>query len=134
MNKRIAISNLYSDVIDGCEWLVPQKTPDGIQHTYWTYAVKLDSKKNDVSWKKFREVFRKNGGDRFYGAWKLAYLEPALEGRVFPEHGIKYERGLCPVAESIQPQLIQFKTNYESLDYAKKQADILANTLSELTE
>ena len=133
LEKRVTISKHYSEAIKGCEWLVPQKIPDGIQHTYWTYAAKLDSKVNNVSWEKFRKVFRQKGGDRFYGAWRLAYLEPALEGKVFPEHGIKYEKGLCPVAETVQPQLIQFKTNFESIDYAKKQADILADTIAELT-
>ena len=47
-------------------------------------------------------------------------LETALEGMSFPKHNVRYERGLCPVAEKIQPWLIQLKTNFESLDYGKK--------------
>ena len=79
----------------------------------------------------FRECFRKNGGDRFYGTWSLSYLEPALEGMNFPEHGIRYEEGLCPVAESLQPYLIQLKTNFESLDYGKQQSEFLKKTIEQ---
>ena len=38
---------------------------------------------------------------------------------------IHYEEGLCPVAESIQGQLMVFKTNYRSIALAEKKADIL---------
>ncbi|MFA7677417.1 MAG: DegT/DnrJ/EryC1/StrS family aminotransferase [Candidatus Omnitrophota bacterium] len=129
LEKRKAIAEFYKQAIQGCDWLVPQKVPLQTVHSYWAYALCLDRSKTGVSWKQFREVFLKKGGEPFYGAWSLTYLEPALEGREFPGHNIKYCRGLCPVAESLQPNLIQLKTNFESLDYAKKQADILAETI-----
>ena len=44
------------------------------------------------------------------------------------EH-INYEKGLCPIAEALQPYLIQLKTNFESLDDAKKQAIALKKTI-----
>jgi perosamine synthetase len=128
--KRIQIANLYSQALEGCDWLIPQKTPKGLTHSYWCFTVRIDTEKSGVSWQDFRQSFRKEGGEPFYGAWSLTYLEPALEGTEFPEHKIKYVKGLCPVAESIQPYLIQLKTNFQSLDYAKKQADILAKTIS----
>jgi len=129
LEKRIAIAKLYEDAIQGCDWLIPQKTPENIEHSYWTYVMKLDVNQKNITWMEFRECYRNNGGDRFYGTWSLSYLEPALEGMDFPEHGIRYEKGLCPVAESLQPYLIQLKTNFESLDYGKQQAESLKKTI-----
>ena len=40
-----------------------------------------------------------------------------------------YSPGLCPVAESIQPKLMQFKTNYMDLNEAERQAEILRKTI-----
>jgi hypothetical protein len=40
-----------------------------------------------------------------------------------------YKSGLCPVAETLQPKLLQFKTNYWKYKDAKKQANILKETL-----
>jgi len=43
-----------------------------------------------------------------------------------------YQKGLCPIAEDIQPKLLQFKTNYWDIGDAKIQAEILRNTLEEI--
>jgi perosamine synthetase len=130
LEKRIAIGRIYDEAVQGCDWLIPQYTPEGITHSYWAYVVKIV--RADISWSTFRQTFRANGGDRFYGAWSLSYLEPALEGMEFPDHGIRYERGLCPTAESLQPNLVQFKTNFEDLQYARGQAEALAKTIAQL--
>ena len=129
LEKRIAIAELYDKAIKGCDWLVPQKTPEELVHSYWTYAMKLDVKQKSITWLDFRESFRYSGGFRFYGAWSLSYLEPALDGMTFPDHDIHYSKGLCPIAEALQPYLIQLKTNFESLDDAKKQAIALKKTI-----
>ena len=42
---------------------------------------------------------------------------------------LKYERGLCPVAESVQPRLMQFKTNYRNIELAKEKAEALRKTI-----
>lgn len=34
-------------------------------------------------------------------------------------------RGLCPVAEALQPKLMQFKTNYRDLKEAEKKTAVL---------
>lgn len=132
IEKRIAIARLYEEAILGCDWLVPQKIPEGRVHSFWTFVMKLDVTRPVISWLEFRSVFCSNGGEEFYGAWSLSYLEPSLEGMEFHDHGIKYEKGLCPVAESIQPFLIQLKTNFENLNYAKEQADALKKTIRQL--
>ena len=49
----------------------------------------------------------------------------------YPEvyENVYYEKGLCPIAESLQPKLMQFKTNYRSIDLAKKKAMSLRKTI-----
>ena len=61
------------------------------------------------------------GGDGFYGACKVPYLEPAFKGLVV--NGVRYESGICPISEKTQPLLMQFKTNYRDLNDAKNKAE-----------
>jgi hypothetical protein len=83
-----------------------------------------------VSWQEFRGEYVKAGGDGIYGAWSVPYLEPVICERSYVSHNpdiyesIVYKEGLCPIAEKIQPELMQFKTNYRSMKLAKKKANI----------
>ena len=71
------------------------------------------------------------GGDGYYGAWSVPYLEPVIAERAFAKRlpnvyeNVKYEEGLCPVAEKVQSQIMQMKTNYRDLELAKQKADVL---------
>jgi len=68
-------------------------------------------------------------------------LEPAFRMKVFrpqghPLHGSLYEgreqeynSGLCPAAESVQPKLLQFKTNYMDMGVAEGKVEALAKTI-----
>ena len=132
VKKRIAVAKLYSKAIQGCDWLKPQKTPQGLVNSYWTYAMKLEGGNKGISWYRFRETYLEEGGDPFYAAWKLTYMEPALAGREFKEHGAKYGEGLCPIAEEIQPRLIQLKTNFGNVEYAEEQALALERAIKRL--
>lgn len=135
VNRRIEAASIFSDVIDDCDWLIKQVTPDNCTHSYWTWVIRLDHPQ--ISWHEFRDKFISLGGDGIYAAWKLSYLEPMFQksdllgrDRFISSDNIKsYAPGLCPVAERIQPQLLQFKTNYWSLDLAYKQAKILKKTI-----
>ena len=44
----------------------------------------------------------------------------------------EYKPGLCPVAERIQPMLMQFKTNYMDEKFAEDQARIINDTINEV--
>ena len=120
------------------DWFTPQYVPKDYVNSYWTWVCNLDISK--VGWHEFRDVFESNGGDGVYAAWKLTYLEPMfvdmnLLGRekfISTVNKSSYQRGLCPVAEKLQPRLLQFKTNYWNLDLAYEQAEILVKTLKEL--
>ncbi len=130
-------AKLFMDVMtQECDYLIPQYTPEGYENTYYSLGVVYEGEeKTGVSWEDFRKTYVEMGGDGFYGAWSVPYLEPMIADRVFakrlPEiyRDVKYEEGLCPVAERIQKKIMQFKSNYRDLELAKIKADILAKTI-----
>lgn len=117
---RVTCADLYRQAIDGCRWLVPQQVPEGYVHSYWTFAARL-ADNVPFTWYDFRDKYLERGGDGFYAAWQLTYLEPVFQSR--------YEQGLCPVAEHLQPRLAQFKTNYLDKEVATRRAEALAKTI-----
>jgi perosamine synthetase len=126
---RVQAANLYAQAVAGCRWLVPQATPAGYIHSYWTYVLKLENG-GAFDWYTFRRQYLKNGGDRFYAAWQLTHLEPVFRGRVLhPAQSQSFGPGLCPVAERIQPHLVQLKTNYLDRTLAERQAEALQRTI-----
>lgn len=133
VGRRIDVAHRFLDVLGDCPWIVPQKTPAHCTNSYWTLVVKLEHP--DVSWHRFRDAFLANGGDGIYAAWRLTYLEPMFADGCPVRHPAyrgryqKYAPGLCPKAESVQPKLLQFKTNYWDWADAEKQADVLARTI-----
>ena len=104
-----------------------EEETDNYIHSYWTYAFIIQTENYDKDWFKFRDIFKKNGGDHFYAAWKLSYDEPLFKNSIQSKSYIwqKYISGLCPNAEFLQPRMIQLKTNYWDLKKAEKQAAIL---------
>ena len=81
-------------------------------------------------------MFIENGGDPFYGAWQLTYLEPLFTNKIFGKRkemiSESYSQGLCPIAEKIQPTLVQFKTNYLNESEIIEQTDILKKTIQKI--
>ncbi len=125
-------AQIFIDAMENCDFLIPQKTPEGYVNSYYSLGVRyLGKEKLGISWQDFRKEYVEMGGDGYYGAWSVPYLEPVMENRVFAERlpeiykDVKYEAGLCPVAERVQKQIMQMKTNYRDLELAKQKADIL---------
>ena len=113
-----------------------QYVSEDCDHSYFTLGVAYNGfEKYGITWQDFREKYVSFGGDGFYGAWSVPYLEPLIAERNFVDRcpdiykDIRYEKGLCPVAESIQPKLMQFKTNYRSIGLAKEKAEALKKTI-----
>lgn len=133
VDLRVRIGELYLEAMQGCDYLIPQRTPKGWLNTYWTFAAKYERK--DVSWQQFRKKYIEFGGDGIYAAWALSYEETLMAEGHYKKHcpliydKLQYPRGICPVAESIQPNLMQFVTNYGSLDEARPMADALRKTI-----
>lgn len=130
---RMESGRILEDAIGGCSWLIPQYTPAECVHAYWSVSVRMVNPK--ISWYDFRRKFMELGGDGIYSAWQLTYLEPAFRNKNFLGreaffHDYSYEKGLCPVAEMVQPQMLQFKTNYFDTAEAEAQADILKKTIA----
>lgn len=125
-------AQIFIDVMRECDFLVPQETPEGYVNSYYSLGVRyLGKEKLGITWQDFRKEYVEMGGDGYYGAWSVPYLEPVISERVFakrlPEvyEKVKYEEGLCPVAEKVQKQIMQIKTNYRDLELAKQKADVL---------
>jgi len=136
---RIKSAEFFLDVMSSCDYLIPQIIPENYTHSFYTLGVLYEGEKNiGISWEEFRKAYIKEGGDGIYGAWSVPYLEPVIAERSFVKRcpwvydKVQYEKGLCPVAESIQPKLMQFKTNYRDLDIAKKKARALERTIKKL--
>jgi perosamine synthetase len=119
-------ANLYAEAHQGCSWLRPQVVPDNCVHSWWTYPLRLESK-GKFDWRYFRKKYIDFGGDGIYAAWKPNYLEPVLRGHKLGFQS--FEGGLCPVAESLQPKLLLFKTNYMDSERAERQAEALKDTI-----
>jgi perosamine synthetase len=133
---RIDSANIFLDVIKEADFLVPQKTPKNCTNSYYTLGVLYKGDYSiGVSWAEFRKAYVDSGGDGVYGAWSIPYLEPVMLERRYvkrcPEvyDNIYYNQGICPVAEKIQKQLMQFKTNYRDLELAKEKAEILRKVI-----
>jgi perosamine synthetase len=132
---RVRAAKLFYQSSKGCKWLVQQKIGEDYVHSYWTFVLKLDHPQ--MTFKDFRTKFMELGGDGIYAAWRLTYDEPFFknlnflgrENFISDENKAKYTKGCCPNAEHLQPRLLCFKTSYWSEANARKQANILADTI-----
>lgn len=133
---RVDAAKAYSDAAAGFEEIIKlQKLVPNSTHTYWTWVAQLNTEV--VSWVDFRSKFKSFGGESFYGAWKLSYLEPFMLNRdllgreKFIDSKIldSYQIGLCPSAEFVQPRLMQFKTNFWDRNKIQEQSEALNKTL-----
>ncbi len=130
---RTDISAMYSEVVQGCDYLLPQKTPEGYVNTYWTWTCRYVHP--TVPWREFRAKYVENGGDGVYAAWALLYDETIFASGEWkklcpPLYGpLDYSRPNCPVAERVQPQLMQFVTNFGSLEESAPQVEALRKTI-----
>lgn len=124
----------YLSAIDGCDWIIPQQTPAGDRNSYYTFAARLLA--DDIDWAEFRKKYVEFGGSGIYAAWRLCYQEGSIEDirkRLLEPMGLNKrfntETGICPAAEKIQPQLMQFPTNQKDEDEMKKEAESLYKTI-----
>ena len=136
-DMRKVCGKIIEDAMAGCDWLIPQYTPAECEHAYWAVAVRMVNP--NITWYDFRRKFMELGGDGIYSAWQLTHLEPAFRNKKFLNReklmeGYEYGKGMCPVAEMIQPQMLQFKTNYFDTAEAEAQAEILKKTIAFFNE
>ena len=121
VQRRQMIAQDSLDAIASCPWLTPQKIPKNYENSYFSVAISLDT--NKVSWADFRKEYIKESGDEtpFYASWLLSYDEPIMKNLGFKTY--------CPVADTLQPRLIQLKTNMEKKEDSLRQAKLLRRTI-----
>lgn len=131
VEQRIKVARIFDQALDGTNLLTRQFEPEGYKNSYWCYSAILNTDNPQSDWYRFRDLFQKNGGDGYYAAWKLSYFEPLFLNQIQVEPGVwqKYVPGLCPVAEFLQPRMLQFKTNYWDIAEAEVQAEVLSKTI-----
>ena len=117
------IARLYTEIFSNTNFKM-QKIPEGYVSSYFTYAVESPFE-NINEWSDFHKYHINNGGDDFYAAMILTYEEPIMKKLGYYEKC----KGTCPVAEKIQPRMMQFKTNYRTLDEAEKHIEKLKYSL-----
>ena len=129
-------AKIFMDVMAGCDYLVPQENLQDTVNSYYALGVVYHGEESmGIPWADFRRTYIELGGDGFYGAWSVPYLEPVISSGTFKQRlpqvyqNLDYPEGLCPVAERIQPKLMQFKANYRDLSLAEQKAEALAKTI-----
>jgi len=136
VSRRQKIAELFTEAVNDCDWLIPQRIPDGFIHTYWTFTLRYyGDDVCSVTWKEFWNKYKEMGGDGFYGGLSVVYHEPVVQDGTYLARipggeamGLNHE-GTCPVAEEVQSRMMQFKTNYRDLDEAARQAGILKEAI-----
>ena len=134
LKLRTDIARMYIDVASECDYLVPQKVPEGLNNSYWTVAMRYE--RTDVSWQDFRYKFMDFGGDGIYACWALLYHETLVASGAWKKRcpplydAIEFPaRGLCPNAEALQPKIMQFVNNYGSPAEAEPKVEALRKTI-----
>jgi perosamine synthetase len=136
VDLRVESAKIFMDEMAEVSYLMPQVTPEGYENSYYALGVKYEGDEvMGVSWQDFRRKYIELGGDGVYGAWSIPYLEPLVINNQYAYRnpaqykGLSYPLGTCPVAERVQPKLMQFKTNYRDLELAKTKALALRKTI-----
>ena len=117
------IAKLYTEIFTNTNFKM-QKIPEGYVSSYFTYAVESPFEKIN-EWSNFHKHHINNGGDDFYAAMILTYEEPVMKKLGYYEKW----KGKCPIAEKIQPTMMQFKTNYRTIEEAKKNIEVLRKSV-----
>ena len=131
VERRKKVAKLFDESVQDCEWIIPQTIPNGYRHSHYTYSFEYKGEeKLGISWKKFYEMYVEMGGDGFYSACVVPYLEPIFQNN--EKFRKIYLKGDCPVAEELQKKIMQFKTNYRSIHEANRKAKILKKLINTL--
>ncbi len=144
VSKRIKIAEMYDKVLNEIDWIIPQKVPQNATSTYWTYAIKyLGYDKIGVSWEDFYQKFNNNGGDGFFGGLSNQHQETVMVEKPFygryipadyPPFQGRFESDInkWPVAELLQPNIMQLKTGYRDIKDAENAVNALKKTIEEI--
>jgi dTDP-4-amino-4,6-dideoxygalactose transaminase len=112
-DARIKLSNRISSGLNGIAGITPPVVREDCKHVYYFYVMKYDESITGLSRKNFVEAINAEGYYLRGGYLRPIYLEPMFRQKIcFGKQGhpfilnsrndeIKYEKGLCPVAERL---------------------------------
>ena len=121
VSMRQKCGQAFFETAEGFSWIKAQKSPAGVENSFWAAAFCLDT--DFVSWHDFHKAMLSAGSDGYYGAWRLAYNEPAL--------AYLAKNADCPNAEYLQPRMVQLKTHYGSQEELDKEVAIFKQVLKQ---
>lgn len=132
VDLRVKFAKMYLEAVADCDYLVPQKVPDGYLSTWWCFTCKYE--RTDVTWQQFRKKYVELGGDGIYAAWALLYDETLYASGRWRKHCPQIYEKLpdaprCPNADAIQPKLMQFVNNYGDVGEVAPKVEALAKTI-----
>ena len=82
VEKRQKCAEYLLDAISDCDFIIPQKVPEGYVNSYYTFSVRyLGEEMKGKTWKEFYNDYKQMGGDGFYGAVAVSYQEPAIKNK-----------------------------------------------------
>lgn len=119
LERRAYAAKCYAQAIHGCAWVTPQFRPAGWPHSWWSFSVACDTPERADQ---LQEAIVTLGGERCYRAWRITYQEPAFR-HLAPD-------GTCPVAEDLQPRILQLQTNHKDAAESEHAATCLHRALS----
>lgn len=144
------LAQLYSQAVEDCSWLVPQKICADNWCAYHIWAATYKGDEVGIKYDDFMKVLRENGGDYFlpsfmpYGAFGLKpspvyrypiFAEPLAYTKRCPtfcphyEGEVDFSEGLCPHAEYIVPRMFNTVLSPVEDERIRRYADALAQTV-----
>jgi len=133
---RREIAAMYEEAVSTCDYLIPQAIPSHSESVYWCYTVSME--RDDISWYDFRDKYIECGGDGIYAAWALLYDETICASGEWKRRApayyrdVVFDRAKFPIANEVQPKLMQFVNNYGSTDEALPKVEAMKRAIREL--
>ncbi len=150
VQKDHELAKLYTESLQNCIWLKPQKISNENWSPYHIWAATFTGDQHGVNYDDFMTVLRKNGADYFlpsfmpYGAFDLkpspSYRYPIFSqpnvnwivsetyAKIY-EGKIDYSEGICPNAEFIVPRMLNTVLSPIENELIEKYAHGLAKTI-----
>ena len=125
--------NLITDILKSTNLFETQVTPEYIEHSFWCVGAKF--KDGLDGWYRFRDMLYEDCGERVFGAWKVPYNESVMKTgnykRFLPNENKESVTTIesCPNAESIQREMMVFKTKYRNDEALNNFLDGLRSTI-----
>ncbi|WP_454021032.1 DegT/DnrJ/EryC1/StrS family aminotransferase [Azospirillum sp. Marseille-Q6669] len=135
VGSRERIGQRLSAGLQGLEGLTPPTVRPGCRHVYYVWALRVDPAQLGATRTQFAKALAAEGFPNFEGYVRPLYLLPAFQKRIalgrdgfpFTLSDVRYEPGLCPVAERMHAEsLVGFEPCAHDLDDGQIDALIAA--------